>query len=252
LQNIDPIYFLQPIITILFSVALVVYWHYKRRLTKAALVYSLLAYAGAIVTKVVFQDATYTGFQAAVAGNPFALGAYFGLQTSVLEVGGAFLVAAWASKRGKMNVEDAEGYGLSLALWENAGLIGVLGLLSLAAIYMTLAGGTGAESLSALLSNRPELFYPPFQALPLIAWALLERVTSLLIHLSFGYLALLAACLHQRKYLILGLPMGLIDFFVPFATNANLSVFEISLFLIAVGCLAIALYFTKGIRNHQA
>jgi len=55
MQNIDLLYFLQPIITILFSVGLVVYWYYRRAFRKAVLVFSLLAYAGAIAVKAVLQ-----------------------------------------------------------------------------------------------------------------------------------------------------------------------------------------------------
>jgi len=251
MQNIDPVYLIQPIIAILLSVGLVLYWHRaRRRFTKTVLLYSLLAYAGAIAVKAIVQAATYPILQAIANGNPYALGAYFGVQTVVFEVGGAFLAASLLSSRNKLCVEDAEGYGLSLGMWENAGLLGVLGLLNLITIFVVIAsGGTAAESLSTLSTLRPDLFYPPAQALPLVAYGILERVSSLLVHVSWGILVVLAACLHKRGFLLLALPMGMIDFFVPFANNENLALFELSLFAISLACLGVTLYVSKKRRQ---
>jgi len=78
MQNIDPVYFLTPIIVISFSFGLVVYWRYKRHFSKWDLLYSLAAYALAIALKYVVQIPTF----AAVGGNPVALGLYYGLQTA--------------------------------------------------------------------------------------------------------------------------------------------------------------------------
>jgi hypothetical protein len=250
-QNVDQVYFLQPTLTILFSVALVVYWRYRREFTSAVLLYSLLAYAGAIAIKAVLQAATFNAFEARYGGNAAALGLYFGVQTVGLEIGGAFLVAAWAVSRRKLQAKDAEGYGLSLALWENAGLLGVLGLVSLVTVYMTLSSGSPSaqEFYASLVGNRPDLFYSPTQALPLIAWGVLERVTSLLFHFSWGYLCLLAACFHRRNYLLLALPMGLVDFFVPFVGSLTLPVFESFLFVLGLGCLGLTLLVGRGSRS---
>lgn len=251
MQNIDLVYLLQPIITILFSVGIVVYWHYKRHpLKRAVLVYSLLAYAGAIAIKIALQAVTYSAFQASFGANPFALGAYFGFQTMIFEVGGVFLVAGWAASRGKLNAKDAEGYGLSLALWENAGFLGVLGFVGLIMIYAALAlGGSAGESLSGLVSSRPDLFYSPTQALPIIGYSVLERVTSLLFHFSWGYLCLLVAVLHKKRYLLLALPMGLLDFLAPFANSLGIAIFEMSLFALGLGVLGMTMLATKDLRQ---
>jgi hypothetical protein len=243
MQSIDSLYVLQPVITILFSVGLVVYWYYRRDFGRAVLVFSLLAYAGAIAIKAVLQAATFNSFEARFGGNAIAVGLYLGIQTVAFEIGGAFLVASWAVSRRKLEVKDAEGYGLSLALWENAGLLGVLGLVSLATVYLTLssANPSAQELYANLVRNRPDLFYLPSQALPIIAWGVLERVTSLLFHFSWGYLCVLAACFHRRRYLLLALPMGLVDFFVPFVGSLTLPVFESFLFALGLGCLALTL-----------
>jgi len=246
MQNIDPVYFIQPIIVILFSIGLVVFWHFKRSFTRAVLFYSFLAYAGAIAIKVVFQNFTFVAFQAHFANNPWALGLYFGVQTMLLEVGGAFLVAVWAIHRGKLECKDAESYGLGLAMWENAVLLGFVGLVNLIVIYVSLSigGPTGQEFYSSLIQARPDLFYPGSQALTLIAYGLLERVTSLLFHFCWGYLCLIAAYLHKRQYFLLALPMGLLDFFVPFEPALTLPVFEITLFILGLAALGLTLFAT--------
>ena len=234
-----------------FSIGPVVYWYYRRDLGRSVLVFSFLAYAGAIAIKAVLQAETFNAFEARFGGNAVALGLYLGIQTVAFEIGGAFLVAAWAVSRRKLQAKDAEGYGLSLALWENAGLLGVLGLISLVTIYMTLSSGSPSaqEFYASLVRNRPDRFYPPSQALPLIAWGVLERVTSMLFHFSWGYLCVLAACFHRRRYLMLALPMGLVDFFVPFVGSLTLPVFESFLFVLGLGCLGLTLIVGKGLGS---
>ena len=248
MQNIDPLFFLEPIIMIGFSVALVLFWHHRRGVTRSVLLFSLLAYAGAIVVKVVFQYATAPPFEASFPGNPLALGLYLGLQTVIFEVGGAFLAASYAVSKHKFSVKDAESYGLSLALWENAGLIGGVALLDFLAYYVILSlGGSAADSVyGILLKTQPQLFYPPLEALQVIAWAILERVSSMLVHLSWGCLCVMAASLHRKRYFLLALPMGLIDLLVPFAQTLEISVFEIIVFAFGVGCFVVTVYVSKS------
>jgi hypothetical protein len=243
MQNIDPIYFLQPILTIAFSAGLVIYWHFKRKFTGAILVYSLLAYAGAIGLKAAIQAVTYNAFLGVFKGNLTALGVYFGVQTVFFEVVGAFLVAAWAFSRGKMNLKDAAAYGLGLGFWENAVLLGALSLFNLVSVYLALAfGGPTTQTVySSLLSARPELFYPPSQALTLTGLGLLERVTSQMFHFSWGYLCVIAAVLHKKNYFLLALPLGFLDFFVPFASSMGLPLFETFIFVLGLGSLVLTL-----------
>jgi len=251
MQNIDALYFLQPILTIAFSAGLVIYWSRKRSFTRAALVLSLLAYAGAIAAKIILQTLIYSGFVSRVGNNPVALGAYFGVQTVFFEVGAAYLVAVWAVSRGKLNPRDAESYGIGLAFWENAGYVGILGTLTLLSIYVALAigGPTAEEVYSSLVAARPDLFYPATQALTLVGYALLERVSSLLFHFSWGYLCLLAACTARKRYLLLALPMALVDFSVPFAGILGTVAFEVLIFVLGLGCLGLVLLVTKDLRK---
>ena len=219
MQNMDPVYFITPVIVIGFSVGLVLYWRLRRRFSAWVLLSSLVAYAGAIALKVVAQALTLGPFEAVVGGSSAALGLYFGLQTVVFEVGGAFLVARYAFSKGKLQASDAAGYFIGLAFWENGVLVEGPLLLDYVIYTIVLAGGGGAaQQLYALLSNSsPALFYPASAALPLVGFAVLERVSSLLIHFSWGLLCVLAVAFRRRLLLGLALPMGLVDFLPPFA-----------------------------------
>ncbi len=251
MQNIDPLYLLQPIVTIAFSAGIVIYWHLKRKFTALAFVCSLLAYGGAIACKVIFQAITFNALMAGFHGDLSILGAYFGIQTVVFEVGGAYLIARLAVSRGKLEVGDAEAYGLGLAFWENAGYLGVLGMFSLLSIYLTLSAGSisSLELYSNLITNRSSLFYPPSQALPLIGFSILERVSSLLFHFCWGYLCLLSAFTHNRRYFLAALPMGLLDFFVPFANYFGIPFFELFIYVLGLGTLGVTMFITKGVRH---
>src|SRR5262245_50860664 len=102
-----------------------------------------------------------------------------------------------------MRANDAEGFGISLALWENGVLLGGILLLNYAIYYAALAAGSGAVAdrvYAALLQAAPSLFYPPSRALPLIAFSILERVSSLLVHFSWGYLCVLSAAFKRRAF----------------------------------------------------
>lgn len=247
LQNVDPVYMLQPLIVIGFSIGTILYWHRKEPITKYVLGFSLLAYGGAIVAKVAFQYLTAPTFLSLSQGSLLLMGLYLGLQTVFFEVGGAFLVACFAVSRRWMKKSDGVGYGLSLAFWENGVLLGATSLLSLIFYYITISDdGAAANSLYTLLSgSQPQLFYAPLQALPFIAWGILERISSLMAHLSWGYLCVKSAVTRRKKYLFLALPMGLIDFLVPFAATMPTSLFEIILFMLASLCVLATVYATR-------
>ena len=251
MQNIDVLYFLQPLVTIAFSVGVLVYWHFKRRFTGVVLLSSLIAYGGAIACKVILQAVTLNSLMAGFHGDLSILGAYFGIQTVVFEVGGAYLVAILAVSRDKLKAKDSEAYGIGLAFWENAGYLGVLGLFSLLSIYLTLGSGSisSLELYSNLVANRPALFYPPSQALPLIGFSILERVTSLLFHFCWGYLCLLSASTHKKRYFFVALPLGLLDFLVPYANYFGIPIFELLIYVLGLCALGLTLFITKKARR---
>jgi hypothetical protein len=247
-QNIDPVYFLGPLVVIGFSFGLVAYWRLRRRLTAWVLLFSVVAYFGAIGAKTAFQAITYAPLDSAVSGNPWVLGPYFGLQTVFLEVGFAYLFARYAVTHGFLRANDAEGYGISLALWENGVLIGALTLIDYAVYYLVLSGtGSTAQQLFTLLSqNAPSLFYSASNALPLVGYEILERTSSLLFHFSWGYLCVLAAVYNKRAFLLAALPMGLVDALVPFASSTSTGAFEGVVFALSLVSLGVALTLTRG------
>jgi uncharacterized membrane protein YhfC len=215
---------------------------------------SLIAYAGAILVKVIAQALTVGPFTSAVGGNAAYLGLYYGLQTVFFEVGGAYLVACYAFSKGKIRAEDAEGYGIGLAFWENGVLVGGSLLLNYV-IYDVLlfGGGTVAQQFYTSLSQiAPSLFNPPSGALPLVGFAILERVSSLLSHFSWGLLCVLAVTLRKKIYLWLALPMGLVDFLVPFAGQLGLPAFEALNFVLSLASLGVALGTTIRVRATAA
>ena len=255
-QNIDPIWFLQPLSFLALSVGTVLFWSLKRkRLPAVLLLYSLIAYAGAIAVKVIFQQITYGPLTASSYGqNDYVLGFYFGLQTSILEVGGAYLVARFAVRRNKkFRATDAEGYGISLGFWENGMLLGALSLVSLIADYAILSAASGSSIAqtvySALLAKAPAYFETPAQAVPTIALSILERVSSLLFHFSWGYLCFLAAFFNNKRLFYIALPMGMIDFTVPFGGALGGPLFETMLFILTLITVFVAWFMTKNIRS---
>lgn len=248
MENIDPIFFLGPVVIVAFSVGLVAYWRFRRRLTAWVILFSLVAYFGAIAAKSILQAASYAPLNSAVKGSPWVLGPYFGLQTTFFEVGIAYLLARYAVRRGFFHANDAEGYGVSLALWENGVLIGALSLVQYVAYYAVLSGsGPSAQQLyDTLVQAAPSLFYPASSAAPLVGYSVLERVSSLLIHFSWGYLVVLAAVYKKGSFLVAALPMGLVDALVPFEGSLGLGGFEGLFFLIALASVGVALRITRG------
>lgn len=247
----DPVYFLTPIIVIGFSVGLVLYLRLRGRFSAWVLLTSLVAYGGAIALKVVFQAFTLRPFEAAVGGSQVALGAYFGLQTVIFEVGGAFLVVRYAFSKGKIRAGDAAAYGVGLAFWENGVLVGAVLLLDYVVYTLLLSGGgAGAQQLFAILEREsPSLFYAPSAALPLVGYAVLERVSSLLVHFSWGLLCALAVVFRRRLFLCLALPMGLVDLLAPFSARLGVPAFEALLFGLSLLSLWVALVSTSEVRR---
>ena len=247
MEQIDPILILEPVIVIGFSLGTLLYWRRKGRITKYVLGFSLLSYGGAIAAKILFQYLTALALLSLSQGSLWFLGVYFGFQTMAFEVGGAFLVARFAVSRRKMNRRDGVGYGSCLAFWENAVVIAAFALINLLSYFVTIMnGGAAADSLFALLSkSQPQLFLPTSGALQVIGWGLLERISSLMAHLSWGYLCLRSALTRRYVYLWFALPMGLIDFLVPFAGTMPLPLFEIIVFMMAAFCILATVWVTR-------
>jgi len=235
------VFILQPVVVILVSSGLVVYWHYKRCFRGIVLVYTLVAYASAIALKYVVQIPTASAVISYFGAQSVGVGVYYGLQTVFFEVGLAFLVARYAVSHNSLEGKDAEAFGLGLGFWENAVLLGLLSLFDLVVIYSVLSSNTPlAQTVyNQLIKSDPGLFSPPSQAIASVALGIVERISSMLIHFSWGYLCVMAAYFRKRKYLMIALPMGFVDFLVPFAPALGTTVFEALVFAISVTSVAV-------------
>jgi len=244
-MNIDPVYFLTPVTVMAFSFGPVVYLNRKGRLRIRVMLYAFIAYFSAIALKIVFQNFTLGFVQ---HYGTVMLGIYYGLQTSLLEVGLAFIVARQA--RGSMKSGDGFGYGLSLAMWENGVLISIPLLLDYVLYYVMLPGSP--QLYSMLYAEAPSLFLPLSAALPLIGFAVIERISSLLLHLSWGYLTVMAVFTGRRRYVAFGMVMGFADFIVPFEQSLGIAAFEAILFAIALASAAFTFYLKAELRAGSA
>ena len=245
MQNINPLFILQPVIVIALCSALMIYWYKKRRFHGMIWLYTLIAYGGAIAAKYAVQIPT---IGMVIDSGPVTLGLYYGVQTVVFEVGFAYLVAYLAYKRGSLDRRDAEAYGSGLGFWENVAFLSALSLVNLVAYYFILSGsGSLATTVyNQLNANAPSLFSSNIDALGLVGIGVLERISSLLVHVAWGYLCVMAVIYHKKSLFAIALPMGLIDFLVPFA-SANVLLFEAVVFALSIVCVFVAWYATKGL-----
>lgn len=251
MQNIDLLFILQPAIVIVLCSALLAYWYVKRRFHLMVLVYTLVAYFVAIALKYAVQLPTITAVTNYFGSQSAGLGVYYGLQTVFFEVGLAYLVAWYVVSRGMLERKDAEAYGAGLAFWENAVLLGVLSLINLIAYYSILSTNTPlAQTLyNQLNTNSPGLFASAPQALSNVAYGTLERISSILIHSAWGYLCFIAAYLNKKRLFLIALPMGFVDFLVPFAPNLGIPVFEAIVFALSAFSVLVAWYAVKHVSK---
>jgi len=251
LQNIDPIFIIQPAVVIVVCVALLEYWRRRRHFHLIALGYALLAYAAAIGLKYLVQIPTIASVEGYFGTESVGLGLYYGLQTMLFEVGLAYLVASWAVKKGKLSGDDAEGYGASLAFWENAVLLGALTLINYVAYYAILSTDTSLSQTvyNLLIANAPGLFDPPSQAILSVLAGTVERISSVMVHFAWGYLCILAVVHRKRALFLVALPMGLVDFLVPFAPVLGIATFEGVVFCISVASVVVAWYLGGWVRK---
>jgi len=251
MQNIDPLFILQPVTVIVICSALLVFWYVKRRFHLMVVVYSLVAYAVAIALKEAVQIPTINAVTNYFGSQSAGLGVYYGLQTVFFEVGLAYVVAWYVVSHGMLERKDAEAYGAGLAFWENAALLGILSLISLVAYYSILSTNTPlAQTVyDQLNKNAPGFFAPASQAFVSVAYGTLERVSSILIHSAWGYLCFVAAYLHKKRLFLIALPMGLVDFLVPFAENLGIPLFETIVFALSALSVLVAWYATRQFRG---
>ena len=249
MQNIDLIYVAQPLIIMVIMFLMILYYWRKSQFTKWVVLYSALAFFLAILVKEVIQ--TFTSSAVKATNNLFLLGSYYGLQTVFLEVGFAYLFARYAVSKKHFEVQQASSYGTGLAFWENGILLGLLSIFNFLILFAVLGSGIPeAQTVyNILISSQPGLFYPPIQALPFILLGSLERVSSILLHFAWGYLCVIAAVTGEKKYFLVALPMGFVDFFVVFAGVLTLYGLEAIIFAWAIVSIAIAKIMTRNLKS---
>jgi hypothetical protein len=252
-QNIDLWYVLQPIIVIIICSALMVYWHSRRHFHAGVWGYSAIAYFGAITLKYAVQLPTINTVTADFGAHSVQLGLYYGLQTVFFEVGLAYLVAWYAISHGKLEKKDAEAYGSGLAFWENAVYLGILTLISLISIYAILSTNTPTAQTvyNQLMTNQPDLFASASKALSSDALGTVERISSILFHFAWGYLCMMAAAYHKKRLFLIALPMGFVDFLVPFTTSETIVLFEATVFALSVISILVAWYATRRVIKNS-
>jgi hypothetical protein len=228
---------------------MIIHYRKKNTFTKWIFLYSLLAYAIAIAAKEVIQIPTYAYILA--TNNLVYLGLYFGLQTVFLEVGLAYLFACFGVKKNQLSLTEASAYGAGLAFWENGVLLGLFSIISYIADYAVISsGGSTAQAvLTTIMASQPTAFGSPLIVLPGVALGTLERISSIFAHFAWGYLCVIAACTKQRKYFYIALPMGFLDFFVPFANLMPQYVFELIVFVWCFMCFILAKSITKNVTQ---
>ncbi len=239
--NFNPVYFLEPASSIAIVLALVLIFR-KRGLSLAVFMLAAVSYFSAIAAKVVIQHFTLGYMEASFGYTSVETSLYFGAQTSVLEVLGAYAVVRhW---KNHFNQARAGAFGISLAFMENGVLVGGLALVNLTANYLIIA--FGQQSLASFVSHQlmaanPSLFYGTFSALPIVGYSILERISSLLVHYSWGFLVVTSVMAGKYRYLLAALPFGLVDSLVPYSTDLGIPLTELILFLISLAALLIAL-----------
>ena len=247
MNDFDPVVFLSPVLAIIASILLLLIIRKKSNLRAVVIVFALISYAAAIALKEIVQYFSLIFIYNHFGKMSILTGLYFGIQTSIFEVIGAYLIALLVARKALISERDADAYGGSLAFWENAVLLGALPLFSLLVDYFLIASGSALGSLvySELKASDPGLFYSPLSVLPDVLLGALERLSSILAHYSWGFLALSAAVLKKKKLLYIAIPMGLIDALVPFEPLMGIDLFEGVVFAFSMFFLFIAIHYRK-------
>jgi hypothetical protein len=144
---------------------------------------SIPAYFLAILSKAIVSSLLVS-----VVDSP-TLVAYLiaGTETALAEVGLAY-VFLWLGRRSLREAKMGFTYGIYLAFWENFILLGLLDLLNL-------------SQLTSSTVNFIPLLLPHF----------LDRVTSLLAHMYWGFMDYMAVFRGKLRYLFMAMPLGFID-----------------------------------------
>ena len=241
MQDIDPVLLLEPTLSFVVAMVILLYWWRTRSFRGVALLLGAGAYFIAITAKAVINVTAYQTMVSTFGEQSLPVALLLGLETVLLEVGLAYLFAVYGARTRGMKSSDAVPYGIGLAFWENGVFVGLFSLFNLGVIYLILLSPSPLANTvyNQLQSASPGLFLPPASLLPNVLLGTLERVSSEMAHIAWGILVVLSAVSGKKKYLAFALPMGLLDALVPFASY-NIYVFEGGVFLLSAGFLFVA------------
>lgn len=231
------IYYLVPVISLLIgAISLLAMIGSRGKGRSIALVFGIAAaaYFLAIFLKEI-SDALFSGFflKPNIEGY-IAVGA----QTVFFEIGLAFLFALIFKKY--LDSQSAIAMGSGLAMCENFVLLGIFGIISMT---LTIEFNSAALPLkSSVISTYISDLLPH----------ILDRISSLIGHTVWGFLAVMFVFKKSWRYLI-AFPVGFLDSFAIYFDEAHpayLSYLSFSLIILAVSILwaYAALKFTKNIR----
>jgi len=156
-----------------------------------AFVVAAAAYFTAIIVKAVIQYSFLSFFEKPQIPTYLAYGAL----TTATEPGFAYVFA-------RLVKGDSQVYGVALAFWENAVLVGLLLLPDAFILNYTVV-------LTTLLQ--------------LIIIKIIDRTSSLLLHYSWGVTACLSHRKNNIKYIIVTAPFGFVDSIAAYADLNHLS-----------------------------
>ena len=83
-----------------------------------------------------------------------------------------------------------------------------------------------------------------------MALGVVERISSTFSHFGWGYLCIMSAYFNKKQYLLLALPMGFVDFLVPFAQSFTILGFETVVFALSLISVIVVWFATGVVRKN--
>jgi len=234
---INPLIVLSPILSIIIGVAPILIF----RPNSLIIAVSLLAYFLAIAAKALIELPT-SHF---ILSSPFYTQAiFYGSLTAIFEVGFAFLFPLLFHVK-EYTKSLAISYGAMLAFWENAVLLGIIGLIQVVSLLYLQSHNPAL--VQQLIHAQPSLAYPTQQLLPIIGFGALERIDSFLAHTAWGSLGYYYLFIRSKRFFLIAL-LGYIDGLAPFMQHnvIPMSLGEILIFIISLIAFLIAYKILPG------
>ncbi|AHC52621.1 hypothetical protein SUSAZ_09440 [Sulfolobus acidocaldarius SUSAZ] len=178
-------------------------------------VYLLGIAAASYFTAIILKEIIQLSFRGFFTTPSLPTYLSYGILTTVLEPGFAYLYLVLT--KAKVNGQLGLSYGSYLAFYENAIFLGLLSLSN----YLILS--------------------VPFSPLSFALYGL-ERTSSFILHLFWGFASALSVSKKDIKYLFISMPYGMTDSFVAYydlSHSISLVLTELILFIVSISSLPI-------------